>query len=128
MDNLTTGKTFSSTTTVNANNIASSPHMGSGDIDVFATPAMIALMENAAMLCVAQDLPNGFSTVGINISTTHQKASLLGEKITATATLIKIDGRKLSFTITAFDSKGIIGVGLHERFIIDKEKFIAKLQ
>ena len=128
MDNLTTGKTFSSTTTVNANNIASSPHMGSGDIDVFATPAMIALMENAAMLCVAQDLPDGFSTVGINISTTHQKASLLGEKITATATLTKIDGRKLSFTITAFDSKGIIGEGLHERFIIDKEKFIAKLQ
>ncbi|MDL2228237.1 thioesterase family protein [Bacteroidales bacterium OttesenSCG-928-K03] len=121
-------KTFSSTTIVNENNVASSPYMGSGDIDVFATPAMVALMENAAMLCVADELPEGFSTVGISINTTHEKATPLGDTVTATAELIAIDGRKLSFKITATDSKGKIGEGVHERFIIDKAKFMMKIK
>ncbi|MDR2083571.1 MAG: thioesterase family protein [Bacteroidales bacterium] len=127
MENFKIGKEFSSKVIVNKDNVASSPYMGSGDIDVFATPAMVALMENAAMLCVADDLPDGYSTVGININTTHEKATPIGNIVTATAILTEINGRKISFKIIAFDSNGKIGEGSHQRFIIDKKKFIAKL-
>ena len=89
------GLSYTSTTTVNNTNTART--YGSGGLDVFATPAMIGLMENAAMTAVGNDLPEGSSTVGAHISTSHIKPSKLGATIKATAVLEEIDGRKLTF-------------------------------
>lgn len=102
--------------------------VGSGDMPVFATPAMIALMENAAMTAVAPELEAGSSTVGTLMNVSHLKASPVGAKIEATAKLVKIDGRKLTFEVSARDEKGMIGEGVHERFIVDKERFLGKLK
>ena len=101
--------------------------MGSGDLPVFATPAMMALMENAAMLSVADELENGSSTVGGQISSSHLKPTGLGKTVTATAELISAEGRKLKFKVSASDEGGLIGEGEHLRFIIDKEKFMSKV-
>lgn len=119
------GLTYTSTTTVCNENTALT--LGSGDMDVFATPAMVALMENAAMNAVAQSLPEGSTTVGAFIETSHIKPSKTGERVTATAILEEVEGRKLTFKITAADSKGIIGEGKHIRYIVDREKFLSKL-
>jgi len=102
--------------------------IGSGDLDVFATPAMAALMENAAMKAVAESLPEGSTTVGSKLDINHLKSSALGETISATALLTEINGRKLTFTLKANDSHGLIGEGTHIRYIVEKEKFLSKLQ
>ena len=101
--------------------------MGSGDMEVFATPAMVALMENAAMNAVAEFLPDGSATVGTKIDVSHVKASPMGAKITAAAELVAVDGRRLEFKVVAYDEKGVIGEGNHTRFVVDKERFLAKL-
>lgn len=105
----------------------SAAHYGSGLVEVFATPAMIALMENAALNAVGSYLPEGFNTVGTEISSTHIKATPIGMLVKATATLTAVDGKKLTFDIVAEDEEGIIGKGTHSRFIIDTEKFMSKL-
>ena len=120
------GLSHTSTTTVNANNTART--YGSGGLDVFATPAMIGLMENAAMTAVENDLPQGSSTVGAHISTSHIKPSKLGATIKATAILEEIDGRKLTFKVSASDDDGLIGEGTHIRYIVDIERFMAKIK
>lgn len=119
------GLKHTSRTVVDGTNIALS--MGSGDLEVFATPSMIALMENAAMLAVADHLPEGATTVGAQMNTSHIKPSPLDEEVTATATLEEADGRKLTFSVVAHDSKGLIGEGTHVRFIVDKGKFLSKI-
>ena len=119
------GLTFESTTTVSASNTAAT--LGSGDMDVFATPAMVALMENAAMKAVAAALPEGSATVGAQMNTSHIKASALGATITASATLTQVDGRKLTFAVKAWDEQGTIGEGEHTRFVVDRERFLSKL-
>lgn len=119
------GLTYESKTTVNEDNLACT--LGSGDMKVFATPAMVALMENASMKAVADYLPEGSSTVGIAMNTTHTKPSGLGQTIHATATLIEIDRRKLTFRVVAKDEEGNIGEGTHIRFIVDREKFLSKV-
>ena len=101
--------------------------MGSGNLPVFATPALVALMENAAMNAVAPALPQGSTTVGAEMNTTHIKPSAIGAKVQATATLTAIEGRKLTFAVEAADEAGTIGKGTHVRFIVDKERFMAKL-
>lgn len=101
--------------------------LGSGDMEVFATPAMVALMENAAMCAVREHLTEGATTVGTEMQTSHIKASKLGAQITASAELIAIEGRKLEFVVKAWDEVGTIGEGRHTRFIVDKERFLAKL-
>lgn len=101
--------------------------LGSGDMDVFATPAMVALMENAAMLAVAAELPEGSATVGTQMNTSHIKASSIGATITASAELLAVDGRKLTFAVKAWDEKGIIGEGEHIRVVVDRERFLSKL-
>mgnify|MGYP002246706185 CR=1 FL=1 len=101
--------------------------MGSGDLNVFATPAMVALMENAAMSAVADELPEGSTTVGAMMNTTHIKPSAVGDTVSATAVLKEVEGRKLTFEVRAQDSKGVIGEGTHVRYIVDKEKFMSKL-
>ena len=120
------GISYTATTTVNSTNTAAA--FGSGDMDVFATPAMVALMENAAMNAVAPLLSDGQTTVGTQITTSHIKASALGATITATAVLTAVEGRSLTFEITARDGENIIGEGSHTRFIVDRERFLSKLK
>ena len=102
--------------------------LGSGDMKVFATPAMVALMENAAMLAVATHLDDGASTVGVEMNTSHIKASPMGATITASAELTTIEGRKLTFKVKAWDEQGVIGEGYHTRFIVDRERFLSKIK
>lgn len=101
--------------------------LGSGDMAVFATPAMVALMENAAMMCVADYLPKGSATVGTAISTSHVKASALGAEIRAEAELLEVDGRRLEFAVKAYEGDRLIGEGSHTRFVVDRERFLSKL-
>ena len=119
------GLTYTSKTTVCKENTALT--IGSGDMEVFATPALVALMENAAMNAVKPYLPEGSTTVGAMIQTSHLKPSGLGEEISATALLEEAEGRKLTFKVSASDSKGIIGEGIHIRYIVDRERFLSKL-
>ncbi len=99
----------------------------SGLAEVFATPSMIALMENAAYSAVQGELKKGESTVGISIDVKHIAATPVGMKVSATATLVEIDRKRLVFDIEAFDEKEKIGSARHERFIIDEEKFMSKV-
>ncbi len=101
--------------------------LGSGDLPVLATPAMIALMENAAMLAVASLLPEGSTTVGSLINVSHLKPSAIKSTIKAIATVTKIEGKKLVFSVCAEDETGLIGEGSHIRYIVDRNKFMAKL-
>lgn len=123
---LKTGLSHTSTVVVDDSNTART--YGSGGLDVFATPAMIGLMENAAMTAVEDDLPQGSTTVGAHISTSHVKPSKLGATIKATAVLEEIEGRKLTFKVSACDGDGIIGEGTHIRYVVDIDKFMAKIK
>lgn len=120
------GLSATSRTTVTAANTAAA--MGSGDLPVFATPALVALMEHAAMTAVAAELPEGATTVGAEMNTTHIKPSGLGAEITASAVVTEVDGRKIVFTVGARDGEGPIGEGTHARFIVDRERFLAKVK
>lgn len=106
----------------------SARQVGSGDLDVFATPGMVALMENAALCAVASHLPEGTTTVGAHIQTSHVRPTSLGEEVEATARLEAVEGRKLTFQVVARDAAGIIGEGTHIRYVVDKDKFLSKLQ
>ena len=122
---LETGLTYTSRLTVGNENTAIA--LGSGDMPVLATPAMMALMENAAMLAVAPALEEGDTTVGGHIESSHLSPSSVGAEVSATATLEKVDGRKLYFKIIAHQGDKIIGEGTHLRFIVNREKFLAKI-
>ena len=100
--------------------------VGSGGLEVYATPAMIALMEKTSAALVQPYLTEGESTVGTLVNITHISATPLGMQITCESELIEIDRKRLVFRVTASDEKGKIGEGTHERFIINNEKFIAK--
>ncbi len=101
---------------------------GSGQLEVLATPRLVALMENAAMLTVAPSLSPEETTVGGQISITHLAPSAVGAEIAATAVLEKIEGRKLSFSVSAKEGDKFIGEGTHVRYIVNKEMFMAKLK
>ena len=101
--------------------------MGSGDMPVLATPAMMALMENAAMLAVAPHLPEGCTTVGGHISSSHVKPTPVGETITAMATVTHVDGKKITFKVEAHCGEVLLGEGTHLRFIVDRDKFMSRL-
>lgn len=100
--------------------------MGSGVMDVYATPAMLALMEKTAFMSVADKLQEGCGTVGIRVEIEHVASSPVGMKIICDSELTAIEGRKLIFKVEAYDSKGLIGKGIHERFIIESDKFQEK--
>lgn len=119
------GKKYTSTLIVEEKHLAC--NVGSGNLQVLATPMMMALMENAAMMCVADELDADTSTVGGQISASHLKPTGLGHKVTATAELIAVDGRKLSFKVSARDEDGLIGEGEHLRFIVGCERFMSKV-
>lgn len=101
--------------------------MGSGDMPVLATPAMMALMENAAMMAVKDQLPEGSTTVGGHIESSHLRPNAIGQEVYATAELTKTDGRKLYFHVAAYQGETLIGEGEHLRFIVDREKFLSKI-
>lgn len=122
---LTTGLTYIQEITVEPKDTAAV--YGSGKLEVFATPALIALMENTALKCIESRLENHQDSVGIEISAKHLKATAVGKKVSCRATLTEIDGRKLHFELEARDETGIIGTAVHDRFIIDPVKFMSKL-
>lgn len=101
--------------------------MGSGDMPVLATPAMVAMMENAAMNLAKPLCKDGDTTVGCMISTTHVRPSAVGASISVTATLTAQEGRKLTFSIEAKDGDNVIGTATHERVVVTRDRFLAKL-
>jgi fluoroacetyl-CoA thioesterase len=123
--NLKVGLTASIETKVFNKN--SAEEMGSGDLNVYATPAMICLMERCAMSAVSLHLPKGYTTVGTAVNIKHMAATPIGMKVKAVAELIAIEGRKLTFKVEAFDAKEKIGEGQHERYIVESVKFREKV-
>ena len=101
--------------------------VGSGDMPVLATPMMLALMENAAMLAVRDYLPEGCTTVGGHIESSHLKPSKVGDVVRAEAEVTKVDCKKIEFRVAAYSGDTLLGEGTHLRFIVDKEKFLSKL-
>jgi predicted thioesterase len=122
---MNTGLSF--TTTMQVTPEVTAEYIGSGDLAVLATPAMCALMENAAMMAVATHLEDSQTTVGTALNIEHMRATKVGKVITATAVLTEVNGRELKFNIAARDEVGIVGEGTHTRFIVYREKFMAKL-
>src|SRR5487761_2683097 len=118
---LETGLTGEMTTTVVHENTAA--HVGAGGVEVFATPMMIALMENAAWRAVADHLDEGYVTVGTLVNVKHLAATPLGQHVRASAELIEIDRRRLVFKVEAYDEKQKIGEGIHERFVVQLARF-----
>ena len=102
--------------------------VGSGDMPVLATPMMMALMENAAMLAVRDELPDGYTTVGGHIESSHLKPTKIGDVVKAEAEVTKVDGKKIEFHVAAYSGDVLLGEGTHLRFIVDREKFMSKLQ
>lgn len=117
------GKKYSYTHIVTENDTASA--LGSGGLDVYATPAMICGMEHAAYRCAAED---NLETVGTLVNVSHTRACLAGSRVRFTAELISSEGRKFVFRVTAEDESGIIGEGIQERFVIDPDRFMGKLK
>lgn len=112
--------------TVTVTESLTAKEMKSGDLPVFATPAMVAAMEAAAVDAVKNDLDEGNTTVGCGISISHSAPTVPGMAVTAEATLIKAEGRMLTFEVKASDGSGIIGKGEHTRVIVAKDKFMKK--
>ncbi len=103
------------------------PQLGSGRAPVFASPAMVALIEAAAVACVEDQLPEGQETLGIHLDVEHIAATPAGFEVTATAELIEVAGRKLVFKVEARDARELIGRGRHTRIIVDSARFRAKV-
>lgn len=99
---------------------------GSGTLPVFATPWMCALMEKAAWTAVAPGLSEGESTVGTKLNISHISATPLGMKAWAESEVTLVDGKRIEFTVNAYDEKGLIGSGTHERFVVTDQRFLAK--
>lgn len=110
--------------TVTSRNTAKT--MGSGTLEVFATPALIALMEETCWTSVAGQLEPGSGTVGTLLEVKHTAPTPVGMEVTCESTLVEADGRRLVFEVAARDAKGVVGEGRHERFVIQNEKFQAK--
>ena len=101
--------------------------VGSGDMPVLATPMLLALMENAAMSAVKEELPEGCTTVGGHISSSHLKPSKIGDVVRAEAEVTKVEGKKIEFKVTAYSGETLLGEGTHLRFIVEREKFMSRL-
>lgn len=112
--------------TVKEENLAST--MKSGLMPVFATPCLVALMEETSWKSVEPNMEKGCGTVGTAVNIKHLKATPEGMKVTCESELVEVDGRRLVFDVKAYDADGIVGEGIHERFIINNEKFAAKAE
>ena len=104
------------------------PHVGSGKIKVLATPVLVMLLEEAALHAVEGLLPAGCQTVGTRLDVSHTAATPVGMRVTAHAEVVKVEGRKLTFRIWAEDQVERIGEGLHERIIVNVERFDVRTQ
>ena len=100
----------------------------SGALPVFGTPFMCALMEEAAWKSIAPHLEPGQSTVGTRLNVSHDSATPVGMKVWAESEVTQVDGKRIVLNVTAYDEKGLIGKGTHERFIIQNERFVQKAQ
>jgi fluoroacetyl-CoA thioesterase len=98
-----------------------------GDYDIFSTPNLVHLLEDAAIEALAPYLSDGQGSVGSKVDIAHVAPTLKGDSVTATATVTEVDRRRVTFAVTAEDGNGTIGAGTHERFVIDIAKFTAKL-
>ena len=106
----------------------SAKHIGSGAVMVLATPMMIALMEMTCQTSVKPFLDEGQETVGTRVDVNHVAATPVGMTVRCETELIEVDRRKLTFKVAVYDSEGLVGEGVHERFIIDEKKFQAKVE
>ena len=100
--------------------------MGSGTLDVFAPPAMVALIEQTAYTSIESELEPGWGSVGTSLNIQHLSATPVGMTVTATTELVEVDRRRLVFHAEVYDEKGLVGKGTHERFLVENEKFQAK--
>lgn len=119
------GTTGTATTFVGEDKLAT--HFGSGNVRVYASPSMIALMEAAAVDCVEATLPDGYLTLGTHLDVAHVAPTPPGLTVTATAKLTAIEGRKLTFEVAARDGTESIGSGTHTRIVVDAPRFMARL-
>ena len=102
--------------------------VGSGALEVYATPHMAALMEQAARTSIQPELEEGQGSVGISLSLSHDSATPMGMKVWAESIVTAVEGRKITFSITAYDEAGVIGTATHQRMVIDNDKFFARCQ
>jgi len=100
--------------------------LGSGSVGVFSTPSMIALMERTSLKLVQQYLPEGHTTVGIEVSVKHLRATPPGMKVSCRSKLVGVDGKKLTFELESSDERGRIGEGSHVRYIVETDRFVKK--
>lgn len=101
--------------------------LGSGDVAVLATPRVVALSEEAAVAALAGSLPGGATTVGTTITLDHLAASGVGSSVTATATVISVEGKKILFSVDVRESDKLVAKGTHTRFVVDRTRFIRSL-
>lgn len=125
MTNIEPGLVGKSELTVEETHTAS--HLGSGGVEVLATPVMIALMEDAARSSVDSKLDQGQMSVGVNLNVSHLAATPVGMRVTARAELVAVEGRRLTFTVEAHDEREKIGEGTHIRAIINLDRFMDRL-
>ena len=118
------GDKFTLKITVTDNDTAKT--VGSGTLAVLATPRMIALMEECAYKCIGNSLESGSTSVGTLMNVKHLSATPVGMNVSASAEITEIDGRRVAFKVEAYDAVGLIGEGIHERFIVLEEKFVSK--
>jgi predicted thioesterase len=124
MDDIPLGSVGLATTTVTDELLAT--HLGSGSIGVYATPAMIALIESAAVAAIDPLLASGRASVGIALNVRHLAATPPGQRVRARAEVIELDGRKVTFHVQAWDEHELIGEGTHTRYVIDVSRFVAR--
>jgi len=125
LKNLSLGISYSLTILVGEKD--SARHFGSGLLDVYSTPAMIALMERTSMEMIQPLLDDGYGTVGVSVNIKHIRATPVGAKVKCNSLLNEISGNRLVFKVEARDDNGMIGEGIHERYIIDETRFLNKL-
>lgn len=121
-----TGMEYTVQVTVDEGNVASA--VGSGTLPVYATPALIAQMENAAAQCMAAALPAGQTSVGGHVNVRHTAATPVGMQVTVSARVTAVDGRRVEFELAAQDAAGAVGSGTHTRFIVQAAQFMEKAE
>jgi predicted thioesterase len=125
MDDIRAGQVGEKTTTVTE--ALTARHLGSGGVLVYATPAMIALMEGAAVAAIDPLLPAGQASVGVAVSIRHLAATPLGHQVRARAEVTGVEGRQVTFAVQAWDEQELIGEGSHTRFVIDVARYQQRL-
>ena len=126
LDSITNGLSASTEIVVGTRDTAH--HVGSGKIKVLATPVMVTLMEEAALMAVEGLLPEGYQSVGTNLNVSHIAATPVGCQVSAYAEVVSVDGHTIHFAVSASDNFGPIGHGTHERVVVNLERFDKRVQ